>query len=105
MKDARDAAASAARTCPAPAGPGLFDRLRAAFGLGAPSIRDDIEDALEDTGSSAAFSVQERAMMRNVLGLHELRVQDIMVPRADVIAVGQHMTLGAVLAGVRAAGP
>ena len=42
---------------------------RAVFGLGAPSIRDDIEDALEDTGSESVFSTQERAMMRNVLGI------------------------------------
>ncbi len=43
-------------------------------------------------------------MMRNVLGLHELRVEDIMVPRADIVAVGQHMTLGEVLGVFREAG-
>jgi CBS domain containing-hemolysin-like protein len=39
-----------------------------------------------------------------VLGLHELSVEDIMVPRADVIAVGLHMTLGEVLDVFRDAG-
>jgi len=96
--------ASNAARAPALQGPSLFDRLRLLFGLGAPSIRDDIEDALEDTGADAVFSVQERAMMRNVLGLHEVRVEDIMVPRADIIAVGSHMTLGEVLGVFRAAG-
>ncbi|WP_237479075.1 hemolysin family protein [Lichenibacterium dinghuense] len=100
---AREAAAKRAKASPPP-GASLFDRVRSVFGLGAASIRDDIEDALEDTGADAAFSVQERAMMRNVLGLHELRVEDIMVPRADVIAVGQHMTLGEVLNVFREAG-
>ncbi len=100
---ARDAAAKRAKASPLP-GPSLFDRVRSVFGLGAPSIRDDIEDALEDTGSESVFSTQERAMMRNVLGLHELRVEDIMVPRADVIAVGQTMTLGEVLDVFRDAG-
>ncbi len=103
MNDRAREAARRAKASP-PAGQGLFDRIRSAFGLGAPSIRDDIEDALEDTGSESVFSTQERAMMRNVLGLHELRVEDIMVPRADVIAVGLHMTLGEVLDVFREAG-
>ena len=104
MKDTdRDAAARRAKAPPLP-GPSLFDRVRAVFGLGSASIRDDIEDALEDTGADSVFSVQERAMMRNVLGLHELRVEDIMVPRADVIAVGSQMTLGEVLGVFRDAG-
>ena len=84
--------------------PSLLDRLRSVFGLGAASLRDDIEDALEETGAEAVFSQQERAMLRNVLGLHEIRVEDIMVPRADIIAVGSSMTLGEVLAVFRAAG-
>jgi CBS domain containing-hemolysin-like protein len=96
--------ASNAARAPTTQGLSLFDRLRSLFGLGAPSIRDDIEDALEDTGADAVFSVQERAMMRNVLGLHEVRVEDIMVPRADIIAVGSQMTLGEVLGVFRAAG-
>ena len=101
----RDTAARRAKaTVSVTSGPSLFDRLRSVFGLGAPSIRDDLEDALEDTGADAAFSVQERAMMRNVLGLHELRVEDIMVPRADIIGVGQHMTLREVLGVFREAG-
>ena len=86
------------------AAPSLLDRLRSVFGLGAASLRDDIEDALEETGAEAVFSQQERAMLRNVLGLHEIRVEDIMVPRADIIAVGSAMTLGEVLAVFRAAG-
>ncbi len=31
--------------------PRLIERLRALFGLGAVSIRDDIQDALEDTSA------------------------------------------------------
>ena len=100
----RDAAARRAKAATPPAGPTLFDRVRAVFGIGAPSIRDDIEDALEDTGADSVFSPQERAMMRNVLGLHDLRVEDIMVPRADVVAVGSQMTLGEVLGVFREAG-
>ena len=87
-----------------PSGLSVLDRLRALFGLGAASIRDDIEDALEGTETAGAFSPQERAMLRNVLDLHEVRVEDIMVPRADVIAVSLSMTLNEVLSVFRNAG-
>jgi hypothetical protein len=33
-------------------------------------------------------------MLKNVLGLHDLRVADVMVPRADVVAVSIDATLG-----------
>ena len=83
---------------------GLFDRLRSAFGLGGSSIRDDIEDALDEPGTTDAFSPQERAILRNVLSLHEQRVEDVMVPRADIIAIGVDATLADVLALFRTAG-
>ena len=84
--------------------PGLMDRLRALFGIAGASIRDDIEVALDDTTTNADFSAQERAMLKNVLGLHELRVADIMVPRADIIAVSMDTSLAEVLATFRTAG-
>ena len=84
--------------------PRLIERLRALFGLGAVSIRDDIQDALEDTSAGADFSAQERTMMKNVLALHEVGVADVMVPRADIFAVALTMTLAEVLAMFRTAG-
>ena len=65
----------------------LFERVRAMLGLGAGSVRDDIEDALDEGGAGDDFTPQERAILKNVLGLHDVRVADVMVPRADVIAV------------------
>ncbi len=84
--------------------PRLVERLRALFGLGAVSIRDDIQDALEDTSAGADFSAQERTMMKNVLAMHEIGVADVMVPRADIFAVSLTMTLAEVLAIFRTAG-
>ncbi len=84
--------------------PRLIDRLRALFGLAGASIRDDIQDALEDTTSQTDFSAQERLMMKNVLALHELRVVDVMIPRADIYSVSLTMTLAEVLATFRTAG-
>jgi CBS domain containing-hemolysin-like protein len=84
--------------------PTLFDRMRALFGLGVASIRDDIEDALAETDAAEVFSPQERAILKNVLNLHEIRVEDVMVPRADIIAIGSKATLKTVLALFRESG-
>ena len=84
--------------------PGLFDRLRALFGLHEPSVREDIEDALEESATSDDFTPQERLILKNVLSLHELRVADVMVPRADIISVRADATLGEVLSIFRTAG-
>src|SRR5436305_15169988 len=84
--------------------PSLLERLRGLFGLGGAPIRDDIQMALEDTAASEDFSAQERAMLKNVLNSHELRVEDVMVPRADIIAAGLDTTLQEVLSLFRTPG-
>jgi CBS domain containing-hemolysin-like protein len=84
--------------------PGLFERLRSLFGLQGASVREDIEDALEDAAPGADISPQERLLLKNVLNLHDLRVADIMVPRADIISVKDDATLGEVLSIFRTAG-
>ncbi|MHB2266678.1 hemolysin family protein [Aliihoeflea sp. PC F10.4] len=62
------------------------------------SIREDLADALhEDSLDSANFSPGERAMLRNILRLRELRVDDVMVPRADIEAVETTTLLGALM--------
>ena len=40
-------------------------------------------------------------MLRNILGLRERRVGDVMVPRADIVAVQQDIALGELVQGVR----
>lgn len=85
-------------------GGSVLERLRALFGLSGASIRDDIEDALDDASLADDFSPQERTMLKNVLGLHEIRVSDVMVPRADIISVPVDSSLAEVLATFRTAG-
>src|SRR5579885_626058 len=95
MSDQSGPAASEAGK-PSTAGkPSLFDRLRSLFGLGGASIRDDIEDAIEDASPEDDISAQERALLKNVLSLDEVHVGDLMVPRADIAAVPLKATLGA----------
>ncbi|MGI8569292.1 MAG: hemolysin family protein [Methylocella sp.] len=84
--------------------PSLFDRLRALFGLGGLSTRDDIEDALADTSIEDDISPQERALLKNVLALHEVQVGDVMVPRADIVAASLQTKLADVLEVFRTAG-
>src|SRR5438067_2425739 len=77
-------------------GAGWFTRmLRALFGWKPGSIRADLEVVLEAgaTGETG-FSPEERAMLKNILGLRERRVEDVMVPRADIVAVQQDIVLG-----------
>ncbi len=81
-------------------GMGLWQRLvRALFPPSdRESIREDLNDALQSGGElHEAFSPDERAMLHNILRLREVRVEDVMVPRADVEAVDQTTTLGRLL--------
>jgi CBS domain containing-hemolysin-like protein len=64
-----------------------FERLLATFGLGEePDLRELIEDALARSKSDT-LSAQERSMLRRILRFGKLTVADVMVPRADIIAV------------------
>ncbi|HYF53969.1 MAG TPA: hemolysin family protein [Salinarimonas sp.] len=94
-----------------PAGPpanpqeAWYDRFLVRLGLkGRDTFRTDLEDVLAGTVENANFSPYERAMLQNVLGLHRLRVQDVMVPRADIVAVAAEVTLGELLRLFRTAG-
>jgi len=37
--------------------------------------------------TEVGFSATERTMLRNILGLHERRIADVMIHRADIVAV------------------
>jgi hemolysin (HlyC) family protein len=69
--------------------------LRALFGWKAGSIRADLEVVLEaGAAGESGFSPEERAMLKNILGLRERGAEDVMVPRADIVAVQQGISLG-----------
>src|SRR6185503_16274506 len=79
-----------------------LDRLRSVMGLRSPaSFREDLADALADDGADSAFTPEERSMLGNILRLRESRVDDVMVPRADIDSFSIDTTLAEVLAGFR----
>ena len=66
---------------------GWFDRLLDLLALKPrDTAREELEEALAEA-DEASFSARERTMLRNILGLHERRIADVMVHRADIIAV------------------
>jgi CBS domain containing-hemolysin-like protein len=70
-----------------------FERLLQTFGLGEePDLRELIEDALARSKSDS-LSAQERSMLRRILRFGKLTVEDVMVPRADIIAVDDTVTI------------
>ena len=81
---------------PHDAGDGVFSKwLRAILGWRGGSARADLKEALEEnTPSESGFSPEESAMLKNILGLRERRIDDVMVPRANIIAVQQAIALG-----------
>ncbi|GGH34045.1 ion transporter [Alsobacter metallidurans] len=84
-------------------GESFIDRFLSRLGIRhAQSFRDDLEEALAESG--ADFAPLERAMLKNVLGLRTHRVDDVMVPRADIVAVPIEITLGELLRVFRTAG-
>ena len=102
-----DPAASESRNLPVPVSPQpvhgesaegwLVRTLRAVFGWKSGSFRTDLRDVLEAGIGESGFSPTESTMLKNILGLRERRIVDVMVPRADIVAVQQDISLGELL--------
>ncbi|QEN89662.1 HlyC/CorC family transporter [Labrys sp. KNU-23] len=107
MSDSNDRSSSQPSASQEPQHEGLLGRIKSALGLKSqPSIRDDLADALENSRASedSSFSPEERAMLKNILGLRGKRVDDVMVPRADIVAVPLDISLGDLLKVFQTAG-
>lgn len=87
---------------------GWFDRVLTVFGIRpSESLRDNLAQALAadaENSDDAIFTPEERRLLQNILSLHEVRISDVMIPRADVEAVSETITLGDLLKTFRAAG-
>ena len=65
---------------------------------GESALRDSLESLIEGYGDEeAVVEGGERAILRNVLKLHEMTVADVMVPRVDIVAIEAGTGLGALI--------
>jgi CBS domain containing-hemolysin-like protein len=64
------------------------------FGWSPTSIRSDLKVLRDGATTETGFSPEESRMLKNILSLRERRLDDLMVPRADIVAVQQGISLG-----------
>ena len=65
--------------------------------VGEPKDRDELIDLLKQAKDRALFDTEALAMMEGVLQVADLRVRDIMIPRAQMVVVGRDHELSQVL--------
>jgi CBS domain containing-hemolysin-like protein len=83
----------------------LSRTLRSLFGWKTGSVRANLRDTLEAAAADdSGFTPDESRMLKNILGLRERRMQDVMVPRADIVAVQQDISLGELMRVFESAG-
>ena len=83
---------------------GWLTGLRAKLGLsGTPTLRASLESALK-TASDGDFSAEEREMLLRTMRFGALKVEDVMVPRADIIAIDEREPIAELLKTFDAAG-
>jgi len=68
--------------------------MRILFGWKAAATRADLELVLTEGQPQSGFSPAEAAMLKNILGLRECRIERVMVPRADIVAVQRDIAIG-----------
>ena len=78
---------------------GFWRRLRGMLRLrgNESSVREVIEELIEEPGTEdEAIGADEGVLITNILKLHDLTAEDVMIPRADIVAVEQSEELHAV---------
>jgi hemolysin (HlyC) family protein len=79
--------------------------LRMLFRWKAGSIRADLKSLLErGMPGETGFSPEESTMLKNILALRERRIEDVMLPLADIVAVQQDIALGELMRLFESAG-
>ena len=69
----------------------FWSRVKSLFGInGDPSLRESLGDVLEQhEAGQSDISPEERSMLINLLEFGALRIEDVMVPRADIVSVDE----------------
>jgi len=81
---------------------GWLRRLTGANGEG--DLRETLEEIIEERGSAGEqLEPEQRAMLFNIVSFGELQVDDVMVPRTDIVGVEASTPLEGVIATFRTA--
>lgn len=66
----------------------LFNRIKQFLRIRPPSLKEEVEDLIEEKHAAGEeINPEEKLMLKNVLSFTELIVNDVMIPRADIIAI------------------
>ncbi len=79
--------------------PNFLNRLRRRL-QGSKDLREDLENVFEshaEVSGGPGMAADARTMLDNLVNFQDLRVSDLMVPRADIIGVEEDETLRALL--------
>ena len=76
---------------------GLLNKVKSLFGKKAEnnSLRETIEEYIEELPEDTdetSISVHEKTLISNILELRDMTASDVMVPRADIIAISHETT-------------
>ena len=91
---------------------GMLDRIRARLrGRAETSVRDSIAELVQEASEdmpegsdSTELDRQERAIITNVLRLRGKQADDVMVPRADIVAMRADVSLDEAITQIRTEG-
>ena len=82
------------------ASPNWLQRMAANLGFtSGVTLRETLESAIREMGAEndESLSQQERLMLLNVLEFGETKVSEVMIPRADIVAVEENQTVAELL--------
>lgn len=86
-------------------GGGLFDWLRGKPKNGESSVRETLEELIEEReGSEVPLNDDERILLANILRLRDRTVYDVMVPSADIMAVSEETPVPEIIKAMAEAG-
>lgn len=86
-------------------GGGLFDWLRGKPKNGESSVRETLEELIEEReGSEVPLNDDERILLANILRLRDRTVYDVMVPSADIMAVSEETPVPEIIKAMSEAG-
>ena len=76
----------------------FLNRLSFKGSIDKKNIREDLETVLDNKSSNTdGISKQERNMLMNILKIDEILARDIMIPRAEIIAVDERISFDEVI--------